>query len=102
MDLKQLDEQIEARQERLHRFIHQRNELEQVVERLINRLKEQQTFLSSIETLPLKINDIDRIQTTSTVSLRRLCAEQNNPRRLGNARRTEISTDHTRPDPSVE
>ena len=70
MVFKQLDEQIEARQERLHRFIDQRKELEQVVERLISRLKEQQAFLSCTETLPLTINDIDRIQKTSNVSLR--------------------------------
>ena len=68
MEYKQLREQIDQRHERLTRLIEQRRDYDQSVVRLIRWFDEQQDFLATDSAIPLKINDLERLQKRSQVS----------------------------------
>ena len=67
MEYKQLVEQIDQRQERLSRLAEHRQEYEQSVSRLVRWFDEQQHFLSTDPTIPLKITDLERLLKKSQV-----------------------------------
>ncbi|CAF4065047.1 unnamed protein product, partial [Rotaria sordida] len=61
-ELEQLQEQIEKRKEHLNTLIHQRQELDQASQRLIVWYEDKQRLISPDQMIPLKINEIERIQ----------------------------------------
>ncbi|CAF4231420.1 unnamed protein product, partial [Rotaria sordida] len=62
VELEQLQEQIEKRKEHLSILIHQRQELDQASQRLIVWYEDKQRLVSPDQMIPLKINEIERIQ----------------------------------------
>jgi hypothetical protein len=67
VELEQLQEQIEKRIERLNTLVLQRQELDQLSDRLHIWYEDKQRFISSDQTIPLKTPDIERIQKKYTV-----------------------------------
>ncbi|CAF1053347.1 unnamed protein product [Adineta ricciae] len=62
IDLVQLQEQIDKRKDRLATLIQQRQELEQISNRLIVWYDDKQPLITSDTTVPLKPNEIERLQ----------------------------------------
>ncbi|CAF3725966.1 unnamed protein product [Adineta steineri] len=62
VELEQLQQQIEKRQEHLTTLIHQCQELDQITERFITWYDDKQRLISSDLTIPLKTNEIERVQ----------------------------------------
>jgi hypothetical protein len=69
MEYKQLVEQIDQRHERLIRLAEQRQEYEQSISRFLRWFDEQQHFLSTDSSIPLKITDLERLLKKSHESL---------------------------------
>ncbi len=67
VELGQLQAQIENRKERLTSLILQRQELDQISGRLIAWYEDKQRLISSDQTIPLKITEVERIQKKYSV-----------------------------------
>ncbi|CAF3855305.1 unnamed protein product, partial [Adineta steineri] len=61
-ELEQLQEQIEKRKERLNVLAHQRQEFDQASQRVTHWYEDKQRLFSFDQMIPLKINEIERIQ----------------------------------------
>ncbi len=67
LELTQLQQQTEKRQERLNTLLVQRQELDQLFDRLTIWYEEKQRLISSDQTIPLKTAEIERLQKKYTV-----------------------------------
>lgn len=69
MEYNQLVEQIDQRYERVSRLAEQRQEYEQSVSRFLRWFDEQQHFLSTDPSIPLKTADLERLLKKSQVRM---------------------------------
>ncbi|CAF5187876.1 unnamed protein product, partial [Rotaria magnacalcarata] len=62
IEIEQLLEQIEKRKEHLNGLLHKRQSLDQASQDIINWYEDKQRLISPDQMIPLKTNEIERIQ----------------------------------------
>ncbi|CAF4433279.1 unnamed protein product, partial [Adineta steineri] len=75
-ELEQLQEQIEKRKERLNVLVHQRQEFDQASQRVTHWYEDKQRLFSFDQMIPLKINEIERIQKKFDDTLNELSSQR--------------------------
>ena len=99
----QLQEQIDKRKDRLATLIQQRQELDQISNRLIVWYDDKQRLITSDTTVPLKTNEIERLQNRYNVRKENsFSIKQNDLLVIGCIERNQTTTNHSRSDYSIE